>query len=83
MIEKLKKDQQFNRFCTDKGISRNKLFNLSKTYGGDIAFFQIFDKERGKLGLMDDQPAKVILKAWYEDGVLKCELSSDYLDYVG
>ncbi len=83
MINKIKGNDNFIKYCSDNGIDYDKIMRLPRCYGKDIIRFQIVNKEKGRTGLMDDTPAKVLLTVEYSNGEFIYQKSDDILDFVG
>ncbi len=83
MINRIINNDEFIQYCNNNKIDYDKLIKMPRCFSKNIILFQVIDRERGELGLMDNKPAKVILKVEFKDGHFEYEASDDILTYVG
>lgn len=76
-------NKNFIDYCQKMGVAYDKIMALPKCYTKDMIKFQILNEEKGKMGLMDNTPAKVILTIRKDGNELVFEPSEDIKKYVG
>ena len=59
---------EIERYCIDNGLDFAKLRTMGVCYDQKLAFFQYIDCEKGKMGLLDETPAPVVLVMRIVDG---------------
>ena len=52
---------QIEKYCIENGLNFEKAKKLSKSWGLDDLMLLHYDPEKGKMGLLDETPAPVVL----------------------
>lgn len=53
--------EQIEKYCNENGYDFEKAKHLSKSWGKYDLALQFHDPEKGKMGLLDETPAPVVL----------------------
>ena len=59
---------ELKKYCKDSGLDYEKTVNYPMGVSPDFMYIGLFDKTKGKNGLLDDTPMKPILTAHKENG---------------
>lgn len=54
-------ENEIKDYCVKNNLDFNKAKKMPKCWGKDIVALQFIDKEKGKMGLLDDTPAPAVL----------------------
>ncbi len=54
-------EKEIREYCRENGLAFSKVQKAGKCWGKDFLILQYVDKEKGRLGLMDESPAPVVL----------------------
>jgi hypothetical protein len=75
--------EEIKDYCRENGLSFDKAKKLPKCWGKDDLILQYHDPEKGKMGLLDETPAPVVL--WIKrqpDGRLSFEQTEHTRKYL-
>ncbi len=61
-MEYSKYADKIKTYCDNNGLDFSKIKKMIKGCGADDIIFQYHDPEKGKMGLLDETPAPVVLK---------------------
>lgn len=54
-------ENEIKLFCEENELDFNKVKSFPKSYNQEVLFVQYMDKNKAKLGLLDNTPAEVVL----------------------
>lgn len=83
MRKYLKNNKSFEEYCCSHGLDVQKILKLPASYNSNMICFQIVKNQENRInGILNENPAKVILKVTKEGETLSFEASEDILEYV-
>ena len=53
--------REIEQYCNDNGLDFSKMKGMGRCWGKDHLFIQYVDPSEGKMGLLDETPAPVVL----------------------
>lgn len=70
------------QYCQQNGLDFQKAKRLPQSWGKNDLCLHYVDKEKGKLGLKNETPAKIVLMVFKENGKLRFEQTEHTRKYL-
>ncbi len=75
-------EKDIEAYCLQNGLDFEKAKNLPKSWGKNDVCLHYYDSERGKSGLCDETPARIVLMIVKENGMLRFEQTEYTHEYL-